>query len=138
MQSPTADECVGELQVWGTAVLVVATCATCLVLAGSSGRVHLHHYMLGFLVSLACVFPTRAHMLLSAMCIAVHIHGVALFGCEDIFYVAPSQSDVSSHLPGIMRVHRITMVPDLAKCHIVDTHDGPTGPWDTTTTTSAW
>jgi len=53
---------------------------------GRHERAHLHHYHWPWLCAMICVLPTPASRTAQAMFLSCHLHGVAVFGFDPIFY----------------------------------------------------
>mmetsp|Transcript_47868 Transcript_47868/g.108628 ORF Transcript_47868/g.108628 Transcript_47868/m.108628 type:complete len:352 (-) Transcript_47868:262-1317(-) len=60
-----------------------------LLVGPGNAHVHVHHWYWAFAAAHMCVFDSRTSQLAQAMFCGCYIHGVALFGVEKCFYIAP-------------------------------------------------
>lgn len=51
--------------------------------------VHVHHWYWSLPLAHMCIFNTDVSMIAQAMFLGIHVHGVACFGIESLFYKAP-------------------------------------------------
>jgi len=57
-----------------------------MVFFGSTAiRIHLHHHHWAFALSIICRAPDRVSQCVQAMLIAIFVHGLSVFGCENLF-----------------------------------------------------
>ena len=70
---------VGGIILFGTVQCIMIAFASNFVL------IHIHHHYWALVVSLICRSENKMTCVFQAFCIAVFIHGIAVFGCEDIF-----------------------------------------------------